>query len=137
MLRSASLRRKRGKIQYMRKRLIFLYRYITAPHRIQRWLNPQTLFVLLMAVVFIAVLAWTTALSETQRQERAAQNALQTAEALSTNPNLTPVPTSTPLSEEYLTNSNMTIGITIVGVFLVIIVILGMVVYLPRISEDS
>jgi hypothetical protein len=113
----------------MPKRLIFLYRYITAPYRLRKWFNAQTVVVLLVTLVFLAALIGTMPLSTFGEREA----------ALPAAPTLDPAagPTLTPLPADFLTNSQQTIGITLAGAVLVLIVVIGVLVFLPRMEEDG
>jgi len=113
----------------MRKRLIFLYRYITAPYRLRKWFNTQTVAVLLVTVAFIFTLVWTAPLSTFGQEDLAAQMT-QTPAPLGE-------PAPTPLPAEYLANSQQTIGITLVGALLVLIVVIGVLVYMPRMDHNG
>ncbi len=113
----------------MPKWLIFLYRYLTAPYRVRKWLNAQTLMVFLATLVFLAVLIGTIPLSTLGQSGTVAQPT----------PTVDPAagPTPTPLPAEFLTNSQQTIGITLAGAALVLIVVIGVLVFLPRMEENG
>jgi hypothetical protein len=113
----------------MPKRLIFLYRYITTPYRMRRWLNGQVLLVFIVMIAFLTALAATAPPSRASSpSETAVQNEMTATLAVK----FTPTPT---LDPEYIANSKQTIGITVVGAILVLIVVLGVVIFQPK--EES
>jgi hypothetical protein len=112
----------------MSRKLRFLYRYLTTPYRLRRWFNAQTLVVFVVSLFFFAALAWTRPSGEPRNQKD-----------LDITATLTPAPGPTraaTLSPEYLANGEQTIGVTLVGTLLVLIVVIGVLVYLPR-HEDG
>ena len=113
----------------MPKWLIFIYRYVTAPYRVRKWFNAQTLVVFLATLVFLAVLIGTMPFS-TFGKNSAAFQVTPTADPSG-------APTPTPLPEEFLTNSQQTIGVTLAGAVLVLIVVIGVLVYLPKIDPNG
>ena len=137
----------------MKKRLLFFFRYLTASYHFRlwrrRWLNTQTLMVVGISAVFLGTLAWSAPYSGSETahpagravvpatavmQATAVVPATSTPEALPADPNAPP--TRTPLPAEYLSNGNQTIGITLAAVVLVIIVISGVLLFLPRKDEN-
>lgn len=119
----------------MRKQLRFIYRYITAPYRRRKWLNAQTLAVFLVLVLFLVVLAlskspnWPGQRNTPTRQSALVSESTAQGGDLTATPGPTPRPTFPP---EYLTNSEQTISITVVGAFLVLIVVMGVLIFMPR-----
>lgn len=113
----------------MPKWLIFLYRYLTAPYRVRKWLNAQTLIVFLATLVFLAVLIGTMPLSTFGQNSASVQ--------LTPTPDPAAGPTPTPLPVEFLTNSQQTIGVTLAGAVLVLIVVIGVLFFLPRMEENG
>lgn len=115
----------------MPRRLVFLYRYFTTPYRLRKWLNVQTLLVTFVSMVFLAILIWTAPLSSFGRHGQAG--------LVRATPTVDPAggPTVTPLPLEFLTNSQQTIGITLVGALLVLIVVIAVLVFLPQMDEDG
>jgi len=110
----------------MPKRLIFLYRYITTPYRMRRWLNGQVLLVLLAMLVFFSALA---ASALPSRASSPAEQFIQAEITATLTQQVTPTPT---LNPEFIANSQQTIGITVVGAFLVLIVVLGVLIFQPK-----
>jgi hypothetical protein len=112
----------------MPKWLIFFYRYITAPYRLRKWFNIQTVVVFILSASFFTALAWTSPANRPHFMQGSGQ-------VLNT-----PIPTTVSdvppraatLSPEYLANSEQTVGITLYGAVLVIIVLLGVLIFLPR-----
>lgn len=122
----------------MKKRLRFFYRYLTTPNRWRRLFNAQNLLVLIVAAVFLAGMIWT----KPPALMRAANAATPTPGAGTETPSvstatpgvLNPTPgkgTKTPLPPEYLANADQTIGITLAGAMLVLIVVAGVLMFLP------
>ncbi len=117
----------------MGKRLKFLYRYFTTSYRWRRWLNLQVLIVVVASAVFFAALFMTAPLSAKSQQPAATATQL---------PPLTPTidplvtPTITPMPPEFYTNSEQTVGITFVAAFLVLIVLAGTMLFLPKNAKD-
>jgi hypothetical protein len=113
----------------MKKRLRFFYRYISRSRRLRQIFTLQTMMVLVVAAAVIAVLSATTA-NEATNQTLAAAATLQTV-----TPDPAAGPTRTPLPEEYINNSQVTIGITLGAAVLVLIVVFGVVTYMPKPTE--
>ncbi len=112
----------------IRKQIRFVYRYLTTSRRWRSWINTQVLLVLAASIIFIGALAWST--------PHAANGAGVAAHAASATLTLTLNPsnrlTPTPFPPEYLTNAQQTIGITYAGAVLVLIVVIGVIVYMPK-----
>ncbi len=110
-----------------RKRIRYLFRYITSPYRQHHWFNIQTLIIVLIVAAFAFSLAWPYFSGATGTYPANEQQAVQAT--------LPPVPGQTrkaTLSAEYLANSEQTVGITLVGAVLVLIVVIGLLVYMPH-----
>lgn len=113
----------------LKKQFRFLYRYFTTSRRWRSWINTQVLVVLAISAIFIAVLAWSTPSSA----NNAGSPRLRLAAAAVThtvNPLASPTPS--PFPAEFYTNSQQTIGITLAGVILVLIVVIGVIVFMPK-----
>ncbi len=111
----------------MRKRLRYYFRYLTTPHRVHWWFNWQNLVILLILVGFVVGVTSTKPRSLADTRTGAVQQ-----DALTT---LTPAPGPTraaTLSPEYLANSEQTIGVTLAGSLLILIVVIGVLVFMPR-----
>ncbi len=128
----------------IRKQLTFLYRYATASYRRRKWLNTQVLMVLAASLVFFAAMLWTVPYSvhgakattgaAAPSSTAAAPYPAQT-QALTKTANPSTGPTRTPFPPEYQNNSKETIGITFAGAVLVLIVIIGVIVFMPKHPE--
>lgn len=121
----------------MLKRFKFYFRYLTAPYRMRKWLNGQTLMVFAGTVVFLTVLAMT--LPDVNDVQEATAQALPGAVAQQQEPS-PPPPNPSPtrqatLNPEYLQNANQTVGLTLVGAFLVLVVVMGVLVFMPKDEE--
>ncbi len=121
----------------MKKQFRFLYRYFTTSRRWRRLINLQSVMVVIVSAVFLGTLAWTTSFSGLEHARAvssraelvAGQSALapqQTESATSSKPTRTPMP------PEYLYNANQTLGITLAGAMLVLIVLVGVILFLPH-----
>jgi hypothetical protein len=110
----------------MKRRLIFLYRYFTTSRRWRRWVNAQTVILLVVALAFAATL-WLTAPLST---------AFQTpAPVVKTTPTpaITSVgPTHTPIPPDYLVTNPQSLGISVGAALLALIVVVGLLLFLPR-----
>ena len=128
----------------MKKRFQFLVRYFRSSRHFRlwraRWVNLRSLMVVGIAVIFLSTLAWTAPFdhSAAASPDQAAQvstavptDAGQAAET----PDPDAPPTRTPLPAEYLSNGSQTIGITLASVVLVIIVVVGVLLFMPRRDE--
>jgi hypothetical protein len=112
----------------MEKRLKFLYRYFTTSRRWRRWLNLQVLLALAASAMFFIALFTSTAPLSAQNDTPAATQALP--QTPSANPQATV--TRTPFPPEFLTNSEQTVGITFVAGLLVLIILVGTAMFLPK-----
>jgi hypothetical protein len=117
----------------MGKRLKFLYRYFTTSYRWRRWLNLQVLIVLVASVVFFAALFMTAPLSA-KSQQPAVTATLSVQQTPTVD--LLVTPTITPMPPEFFTNSEQTVGITFVAALLVLIVLIGVMLFLPTNAKD-
>lgn len=119
----------------MRKQLRFIYRYITAPYRRRKWLNAQTLAVFIVLILFLVVLVLSDSPNWPGQRNSPTRQSAQVSESTAQETGLTatPGPTLKPtFPPEYLTNSDQTIYITGVGAILVLIVVLGVLIFMPR-----
>jgi len=108
------------------KQLKFLYRYLITSRRWRKWINTQVLLVLVASAIFLSALVWTNPFS--------VKSAGATpSPALTANPSVGP--TRTPFPPEYASNSQQTIGITFAGAILVLIVVIGVIVFMPKEAE--
>ncbi len=126
----------------IRKQLMFLYRYVMTPYRWRKWLNTQVLsacaVVLAASLVFLAAMLWTAPFSVhgANATTGAAATPLPTQTlVLTLTANPSAGPTRTPFPPEYLNNSQETIGITFAGAVLVLIVVIGVIVFMPKHPE--
>lgn len=111
----------------MRKRLRYYFRYLTTPHRVHWWFNWQNLVILVIILGFFVGLSMPKprSLADT-RAGTIQQDALTTL-----TPALGPTRAAT-LSPEYQANSEQTIGVTLAGSLLILIVVIGVLVFMPR-----
>jgi hypothetical protein len=131
----------------MKKRLRFLYRYFTTTRRWRRWINIHTGLALVILVLFLGILAWTAPLSAAALQVEPPRSARQQlsivsaveevgekAQADAPAPSLAPSPSPlhTPLPPEYYHTEEQSIGISIGAVVLVVVVVAGLLMFLPR-----
>lgn len=129
----------------MKRQLIFLYRYITTPGRWRRLLNPQTAMMLTVSAVFLTALAWTAPYSASNNAQEAPQARSTPTLSATALPGgastMTPAhaatPTRTPLPPEYMDTNPQTIGISLTAVILVIIVVAGAAMFMPKKNEDQ
>jgi hypothetical protein len=112
----------------MKKRLRFYYRYIIRSRRLRNLLSLQSLMIAALSLVVLTALL--VALPDAPSQVEPTITPLFT---LTPDPNAGP--TRTPLPPEYLENSRVTIGITFGAAVLVLIVIFGVMSYMPKNSE--
>ncbi len=110
----------------LKKQIRFLYRYFTTSRRWHSWINAQVVIVLVLSTVFIAVLAWSTPSTANSASPRLA------AAAVTRTVNPSAQPTKTLFPPEYYTNGQETVGIAFAGVILVLIVVIGVIVFLPK-----
>ena len=108
-----------------RKQLKFLYRYLTTPYRWRKLTRPLVLLVVCAFVILLAAVLWTPSLSANQVDPT--QTTVSTLAVRNT-----PLPTNTPLPAEFVSNSQQTIGITFAGAVLVLIVVIGVILFLPK-----
>lgn len=105
-------------------------KFITA-HRWHTLLKPPILLVICAFVIFLATLFGMPSFSAQGSGETPAQ-------LLTLTPQARVEPTRTPFPEEFYSNGQQTIGITFAGAVLVLIVVIGVIVYIPRkIDNDS
>ena len=144
----------------MKKRLVFVYRYLTASRHFRlwraRWITAQTLMVVGIVAAFWGTMALSGPYappanpaggglaerasnvdlsSAAAMQSGSVVNALLQQQAGTPDPNLPP--TRTPLPPEYLSNSNQTVGITLASVVLVLIVVGGVLLLMPLREENG
>lgn len=110
----------------MKRRLLFLYRYFTAPRRWRAWFNSQTLMFSLVTLGFLAAIAWSAPLS-TLTQANSTPAVQQQA-----TPDPNSGPTATPIPADYLETEPQSIGIVLAASMLVLIVIVGAISFMPR-----
>lgn len=128
----------------MKRQLIFLYRYITTPGRWRRLLNPQAAMTLTVSVVFFTALAWTAPYSASNNAQEMPQALLTPTPSATALPSgagdMAPVepatPTRTALPPEYTNTNPQTIGISLTAVVLVIIVVAGAAMFMPKKDEE-
>ncbi len=109
----------------LRKQFVFLRRYFSTPHTRRKWLNPSLLLVICAFSIFMIGLLWAPPFS--------AHGAGPTVTpAITTTIQPTPAFTNTPLPPEFANNSQETVGITFAGAVLVLIVVVGVIVFLPK-----
>jgi hypothetical protein len=123
----------------MKKQIRFLYRYLIVTGRWRRLFNRQSLLVILAALAFLVTLGMTGPSRADREMPQRPAGMLLAAEMQQATPQpadasgvLSPTPTFTPFPPEFLTNSDQTIGITVAGAALVLIVIVGSLMVLPR-----
>jgi hypothetical protein len=120
----------------MKKNLRFLYRYVTTGRRWRRWFNFQTLLLLAVSAVFITTLAWTSPYSADRDEGSSPQLAGAQQQPTPTD-DPEAGPTRTPFPPEYLDNSRQTIGITLGATMLVLIVIIGVLLFIPHKNDGT
>lgn len=111
----------------IKKQLRFAYRYLITARRWRKWINTQVVIVLIAAAIFTAALAWSTA--SPANGAGSLPNSMQTQ---TVTPKQPAAPTFTPFPPEYLSNAQQTIGITFAGAILVLIVVIGVIVFMPK-----
>lgn len=145
----------------MKKQLRFLYRYLVVARRWRRWVNTHTVMAAFISLVFFTTLSWNTPFpSEKPRGNAAgagnaaAQNNLAAAARGVTTLQQTPTPdatlleetasavaaptrTRTPFPAEFYTNADQTAGVTLAGAALVLIVVVGLISFLPKREEEE
>jgi hypothetical protein len=117
----------------VRKQLESSWHKFRTAHRWHTLLSPSILLVMGAFVIFLATLFWMPPYSAQGSGEMPAQLLVLTAQAT---PQVRVEPTRTPFPEEFLTNGQQTIGITFAGAVLVLIVVIGVIVYIPRKVDD-
>jgi len=143
------------------RRLRFLYRYLFASQRWHRWLNAQSMLVLVISAAFLATLYMTAPFSgreeidpgarpSTNRQALAGvamafqatdqtadypYPAPSTGQEVASSEDQGAVPVST-LPAEYYQNTDQTVGLTLAATVLVMIVVFGALMYIPRYDEE-
>lgn len=110
----------------LKKRLRYYYRYIISSNGWRKWTSAQVLLALLAAGVFLTALTWTAPNSANNTRAAAAATLMKTGTPPANG--LTP----TPFPAEFYTNSQQTIGITFAGAILVLIVVIGVIVFMPK-----
>ena len=132
----------------MKKRLRFFYHYLVRAGNWRYWINTQTVLVVVVSGIFLIVLGMSTPLSNDSApvlqgagsgSSVLAAHAEQTLPAQETPPadgaapdgappveTSAPTPTRTPFPQEFFDNADQTLGITISGVALVLIVLVGL-----------
>lgn len=135
----------------MKKQLRFLYRYYITSRRWRRLVNRQTMIVLVAAAAFITTLAFTSPSAADREIPRAPQQYGKDHAAVlyisgifsqsTPAPDAQPTPesevirvspTNTPFPPEFFENADQTVGITLAGALLVVIVVLGVLTLMPR-----
>ena len=130
----------------MQKRLRFFYRYLFGRQRWRRWVNTQSLLVVVISSALLASLYMTAPLSYAEKSNRSweIQSIAAAAESAQATPDSSEpaseeqspmAPTRTPLPPEYLQNADQTIGITLAGAILVAIVIVGALMFMPKYED--
>lgn len=136
----------------MKKQLRFLYRYLIRAGYWRTILNAQTLLIVVVSGVFLTVLFTSTPRSGDSPptrskagssmllmgaravQAQAPTESPPTAES-ATETTIAPTPTRTPFPPEFYENADQTGGITLAGVALVVIVLVGLWTLRPRKGE--
>ncbi len=111
------------------KQLKFIYRYLITS---RRWIKDQAIMVLAASLIFVAAMLWTAPVSV--HGANPTPTPAQT-QALTGTANPSAGPTRTPFPPEYATNSQETIGITFAGAVLVLIVVIGVIAFMPKNGE--
>jgi len=143
----------------MKNHLRFLYQSLVTSRYCRGWMNTQTVLIFVVSCIFLTMPAWTAPLSvdptnpDTHKRQKTAVSPLakssshaelgiaQAGEALvvafQTTPegDSSPQPTATPFPAEFAYNSQQTFGLTLTATILVLIVVLGVLVYMPRKNE--
>lgn len=114
----------------MKKQIQFIIRYFTQTRRWRRWINLQTVTILVLSALFMSAMVWFT---PSTPLGRAASNTATPA-ALQATAQPGP-PTRTPLPPEYQHNANQTVGIAFAGAALVLIIVMGVALFSPREEE--
>jgi hypothetical protein len=112
----------------IKKQTQFAFRYLPTSHRWYNRLIFRILIVFTVSAISFGALVWFT-----PRPVNGAYNQLHllsATQALTKTSSL--LPTKTPFPDEYLNNSQQTNGITITGAVLVLIVVTGVMVFMPK-----
>lgn len=116
----------------MIKQIRFIFRYLKSRNRWRKIINAQMLMVVAISIAFLSTMAWSAPYSSSEMQVTSTPSA---EEGTAVEP--TPTDTrATPLPPEYLSNGSQTIGITLAATILVIIVVVGVLMFMPT-REDS
>lgn len=118
----------------MKKQFIFLYRYVIKSRRWRKWINRQTVTILVVAAVLMSAIVWLTP-PEHPRTRAAANPTPGIVLAAQEIGQVQATPTRTPFPPEFLTNADQTAGVALAGAILVLIVVLGWALLMPR--EDK
>lgn len=136
----------------MKKQLRFLYRYIFTTGRWRRWINKHTVMVTFVSLVFFSTLAWSAPYPAEQPRNPAHDNLTSASEGAASagaasvsgalhglqqetpagDLTAQPTRTNTPFPPEFATNADQTMGVTLAGAVLVLIVIVGVLTFLPK-----
>jgi hypothetical protein len=126
----------------MKKQLRFLYRYYIVMGRWRRLVNRQVLLIVVASLAFLITLGWTNPSSagrehprrpaEAAAQEYAAVALRQSTPQPAADGLVIPTPTNTPFPPEFIENADQTIGITLAGAVLVLIVVIGTLTLMPK-----
>lgn len=115
----------------MIKQIRFIFRYLKSRDRWRKIINTQTLMVVVISTAFLSTLAWSAPYSAAEMQ-------VTSSPPVEEGTLVEPTPTdtrATPLPPEYLSNGSQTIGITLAATILVIIVVVGVLMFMPT-RED-
>jgi hypothetical protein len=117
----------------MRKQLRFLYRYFITTRRWRRLINLRSLLLVLVSAAFFITLASTSRAEKPSSQPLFQAVPTVTAPVVATQqPSARPTVTRTPFPPEFAANRNQTIGITLAGAVLVLIIVVGALTWMPR-----
>lgn len=149
----------------MKKQLRFLYRYIIVSRRWRRWLNNQTVIIVISSIAFLSVLIFSPvsarelprrlnapgadargfvgnvlAVNSAASQQEAVPQQVgvpQQAETPAPLQDAKATPTPTPMPPEFYENADQTVGITLTGTLLVLIVVFGVLMFMPQDIEKQ
>lgn len=113
----------------MKKRLRFLFRFMKLKWQHHQWALPQIVMVIIVSSVFLTTLAWSAPYSVSGAD-------LTPTPIATIQPGQSNLLTPTSLPPEYLNNADQTIGITFAAAMLVLIVVVGLVMFMPRNHSD-
>lgn len=119
----------------MQKRLRFYYRYLFASGRWRRWFSFQWLIVVLLSAVFLAALFMTAPISRFEVASRPALGEV-TQTGIEGLTEISDSALTATMYVEFVRNSDQTVGLTLMGMVLVLIVVFGALMYIPRDGED-